>query len=793
MSLTASMWTGVSGMLAHGDKMNVIGNNIANVNTIGFKSQRMDFSDLMYVNEYNNGGLNQVGQGVSSQTIITSFSQGPYESTTNPTDLAISGSGFFQVRQPNSEQMYYTRAGNFTFNKDGYLEDPNNYILQGWEIDNSGGVTRASGGLSANTTENTSAIIGSGAPTDIKLDAWTIQPFATSEISFISKLSSDSSDLSPDPSNPFTGLVNIWDGTQPPANSNTPPIPQEAYSHQDTIEVYDEAGVKHKLTVYYDKVDSNSYEGGENGGSMWEYIVTMDPAEDMRQFAEVDPITGEVTLVDFSSTKNAGLLAAGTISFNSSGQATNQSTYTYLGSSTPTGDPNDYVEVWDEASGTNKEVAVGDPTELSNWQTAGISANGYPIVVPNFTGILDAQTSGSPRGEQYGIELSFGMKATNVSAPWSPAEGSLADLTVPPYEYNAQHSDGAPETGPQYYLVNEDYSNTANQAVVGATSSAKDKWDSAGFTVVDPTSGDTIPFTFTDYINGKYTLADITSTATGATAADATAILDYMAAEINWNSAGFTRESGGRQIAFTYAEFAAGTFTATDITGSVANPAPTGAAAAQAEAGALPTTLTISDNAFNNSLIPGTSDADKLAFLYNTANPNSGVTLDRSIFASATPANATKLTEMNNPEIQSNAMQVSDGDAANLSRTQDGYGFGYLSSYYVDEKGVLSGIYSNGITQQLFQIVMYDFTSPQNLRREGGNVYSQTLDSGDPKSGPAGVAGLGTITSNAIEQSNVDLATEFVLMITTQRGYQGNSKVVTTVDTMLESVINLKR
>jgi flagellar hook protein FlgE len=88
---------------------------------------------------------------------------------------------------------------------------------------------------------------------------------------------------------------------------------------------------------------------------------------------------------------------------------------------------------------------------------------------------------------------------------------------------------------------------------------------------------------------------------------------------------------------------------------------------------------------------------------------------------------------------------------------------------------------------------LFDFVSKQGLRREGGNLFSQTRQSGEPQSGPPALSGMGTINSNALEQSNVDLAREFVHMITTQRGFQANSKVVTTTDIMLEVVVNMKR
>ena len=111
----------------------------------------------------------------------------------------------------------------------------------------------------------------------------------------------------------------------------------------------------------------------------------------------------------------------------------------------------------------------------------------------------------------------------------------------------------------------------------------------------------------------------------------------------------------------------------------------------------------------------------------------------------------------------------------------------------MDDSGILYGVYSNGVTLPLAQVCLYDFTCQQGLRREGNNLFSQTRASGEAKSGPAGVAGLGTINSYALEQSNVDMSTEFVQMITTQRGFQSNSKAITTTDTMLETVISMKR
>ncbi|MBR3664412.1 MAG: flagellar hook basal-body protein, partial [Desulfovibrio sp.] len=88
MSLSANMWTSVSGLMTHGEKMNVIGNNLANVSTLGFKAQRADFSDFIYTDYGTTSGADQVGKGVGICALIGDFSQGGFENTNSATDLA---------------------------------------------------------------------------------------------------------------------------------------------------------------------------------------------------------------------------------------------------------------------------------------------------------------------------------------------------------------------------------------------------------------------------------------------------------------------------------------------------------------------------------------------------------------------------------------------------------------------------------------------------------------------------------------------------------------------------------
>ncbi|MGE4297829.1 MAG: flagellar basal-body rod protein FlgG [Desulfovibrionaceae bacterium] len=133
-----SLWTAATGMVAQQLNIDVISNNLANVNTVGFKKSRAEFEDLMYQDLKVAGSLTpggnriptgmQVGMGVRPTTIHKFFSQGDYQNTGNSLDLAIEGDGFFQV-DANGE-LAYTRAGSFKLDSDGNVVTANGYILQ---------------------------------------------------------------------------------------------------------------------------------------------------------------------------------------------------------------------------------------------------------------------------------------------------------------------------------------------------------------------------------------------------------------------------------------------------------------------------------------------------------------------------------------------------------------------------------------------------------------------------------------------------------------------------------------
>jgi flagellar hook protein FlgE len=124
---------------------------------------------------------------------------------------------------------------------------------------------------------------------------------------------------------------------------------------------------------------------------------------------------------------------------------------------------------------------------------------------------------------------------------------------------------------------------------------------------------------------------------------------------------------------------------------------------------------------------------------------------------------------------------------------QDGYSWGTMQSFSIDRTGTITGAFSNGITMALGQVVLADFNNPGGLMRNGENMYSTSSNSGEAVMNFASETSPSSIASGALEMSNVDLTQEFTNMIVAQRGFQANSKVITSTDEMLQEIVNLKR
>ena len=124
---------------------------------------------------------------------------------------------------------------------------------------------------------------------------------------------------------------------------------------------------------------------------------------------------------------------------------------------------------------------------------------------------------------------------------------------------------------------------------------------------------------------------------------------------------------------------------------------------------------------------------------------------------------------------------------------QNGLAFSFRTGVGFDSSGVVSALFDNGTTIPLYQIPLVNFANVDALQAETGNVFTETVNSGQAVANFAGLGGVGTVTPSALEQSTVDLSTEFANMIITQRSFSANARTITTAATELDEVVNLVR
>lgn len=224
MSILSSFNIGVTGLQAAGSSMGVIGDNIANAGTNGFKSSRAEFQDLLANSLKGIDGGDQMGSGVKLAHITPQFSQGTITRTQNITDLAINGNGFFQVDAPSGKA--YTRDGAFHFDKEGYMVNGDGYKVEGFQPDDKGQITNKAG--------------------PIKLGNTNIPATPTTEVKMSMNL--DSRDA-----------IKVFDPANPDKTSN----------FNTSVTVYDSVGTARLITTYFNKAADGS----------WDYHAMTDGAD----------------------------------------------------------------------------------------------------------------------------------------------------------------------------------------------------------------------------------------------------------------------------------------------------------------------------------------------------------------------------------------------------------------------------------------------------------------------------------------------------------------------------------
>jgi flagellar hook-basal body protein len=944
MSLSSSLFTGTSGLKNMGNALQVVGNNIANLNTVGFKKGRSTFADTLYESVATQAGTDQMGRGMAVGDVSQNFSQGSFESTGNTTDLSIGGDGFFIMRQSNSENTFYTRAGNFFFNKGGELVNPEGYVVQGWELDEETGDDQ-------------------GAIKDLVLRAFTNPPKKSTQITAITNLDADALSKS-------IVLSNSWD------SSNDPNIASNQYEYPTVLKVYDSLGSTHDVTVLYDKKSDTE----------WEYVVTCNPEEDNRNSVQ--------------GTDSKGLLARGTILFSqSSGDILDitMSEFTgRLGNFNAAGinttddikyEILNYEAMPDDGYGFQFEF------DGSGWNFADVDKNGTidPTEIPakyanavvvsstsQEIRLIMNQTSAAQTDPDLIIKLAQpavgsdtigfdinkadGLHQQAIDSPQydgqakSNTKYDINDPSVMTHDSSGlgivwNPSAGATEEG-EWFWSNPEVANSAGTLVSGEAMT-----DDAGATVVMATvSAATTVLNATDMdmvasnIKTRYEGTDwdwnddvkeidfdpdysnligsntpslkvLTAGSEGAIASDtsldtpelfwrgadwsltssgavvtantligntnmsiSTASTSSSAIFNIWYAAGgsagastiaytFTTPmstASGQSIAFTMdptppKEYSNAVLTQSTAAASldayyidfdgnntqdifVTPTAGTGAAMVDGYRFTFGVDPDVPPAEYLNATLKGDkteavidldgsgneTDKDDLRFYFDDvlpSGPNTLMATDRAKI-SFNILGSTAWTEISKNDIQDtgffsfktdflggeygatetdiefNMGSTYDGVSFindSLSSTQyakssstvyqdaNGYSAGDLQGVDVASDGIITGVYSNGQLIPLFRVGLAKFLNNYGLRNEGGNLFRETRDSGGAITNKPGENGLGTIAPNSLEMSNVDISEEFVALITNQRGFQANSKTITTVDDMMSTVIQMKR
>ncbi|MBU0580958.1 MAG: flagellar hook protein FlgE [Candidatus Margulisbacteria bacterium] len=706
-----SLFAGVSGLQSHQVAMDVESNNIANVNTTGYKYSRANFSDLLAQTrsiatapQGALGGQNavQVGLGTSVSSMTRIFSQGSVQNTDKNTDVAIQGDGFFIVSPDGGNTYKYTRAGDFKFDANGNFVDNAGFITQGWLRDSTTGVVDTTAPIS-----------------DIN-----IPPGLTT------------------PANPTQEIVLK-------ANLNSGPL-IESFSPAYEVKSYP-AGTALPNPAAIDE-NGRAIASGNIGVMFNEIGEAFSLRTEQGIWASFTP-----AVVGPGAAVAAGATALD-ITFNLDDGTTKRIT-------APAG-------------------AVGD-TSLANANRfmAAINAqSGVTGVIATVStlGELTLTNSNSNAAASHNINFVDTLGTTGIAV--------TAAKTAYKYQYNPTSAITTAGTDPKTFTtmadLREALENQAravdldgnlsfdNAIEISVNNQGKFKITNTGTGADDYDVDLKITGLSTSSIteNERFTTNMVALNSLLPAGSGGTAYSQSFNAATHSSSIDIFDSLGSKhtvRMEFRKTALDAATGSTWDMKVSVPSPGTIDTI--------FPYDEKIGSVRFNNDGSMATYNPPNISF-----TGNNGSAPEQQVDLSFGTANAF------------DGMTSFDALSATSGISQDGYTGGDIVGIRIDQSGSLIGSFSNGRSFALAQIGMAKFTNNEGLATEGGNVYVQTANSGNPIIGTAATAGRGFIQSSALEASNVDLSTALTQLIIIQRGYQANGKTITTSDQLLQTLIGLK-
>lgn len=740
-----SLWSGVSGLQAHQVAMDVEGNNIANVNTTGYKYSRVSFADQMSQTSKTatgpagtKGGTNamQVGLGSTTQTATKVFTSGSIENTSVPTDIAINGDGFFVTSIDGGKTYAYTRNGEFKFDGAGNLVNNSGYIVQGWARD-----------------ENTNQVDVTAPIQNIKIDpAMTIEAKATSTVTVKANLDSGN-DIGIHKSviSSLDSFHNAYDknenGTTITSAAGVTPITYES----------DEEHSEDSTTDYKFDASGNIIERGVDAGVLFDSNGdAISLRENQGIWVSYKDAQYSATITDTSATNYDFVLNGENITVSTSATSAEENA-TQLVSA---------INAYTNTTGVTA-TANGAAITLTNDNNIGTSANSKNIHLSGTVpGGMAATTVETARYYQYtdSIPNPDPGAATNTARTFTSTE----DLRY------------AMQTDAEYIInnVNRDSTKYPNNATVAVTVNNKGQFQIQKTSASDTSPG--LDISITGY-------SDSTTDPAIAENSSFTSIMKAMNGVITEDNAYRTSQElnvashsssievfdslGSRHtltIDYTKAR-SSDTGTEWAIKVSVAEP------------GEINDTGTGPKNIVTGYVRFDDSGALSTYSPYNiTYTPNNGAAAKQNI-------------KLDFGQVGGyDGLHSYDDDSSTGDMNRDGYPGGDLKDKEIDQAGNIIGKFTNDESLILGKISLAKFSNNEGLQSEGGNMFTSTANSGEPIVGAADTSGRGSISSSSLEMSNVDLSRSLTQLIVVQRGFQANSKTITTSDEMLNTLLQLK-
>jgi flagellar hook protein FlgE len=712
--MVRSLYDGISGLRNMQVGLDVAANNIANVNTTGFKAGRITFKESMAQllrgasrPPGNAGGTNpmQIGLGMAIGSIDTIMTQGNMQSTGQITDLALEGTAWFAYS--NGEGTFYSRNGGLQYDSQGKMVCPTNgYVLQGMMA-------------GADGTFPIGSKIG-----DIRIPFGEKAPAnATKVVSYACNLDSDSEGLGTvvHTNAFFANVVDHGAGGAGDTLTSLHDSSGNALGIQagDTLTVtaYDGLGVAHSVSRVV------------NAGAAPDTVA--DIVTDINTAVLAASGTGGAASLTANGSIAVSLMGSGTNAFNLS-----------VHSSRP--GSNSYVS---NAFSFGASILTGDAApKFSDQLRAPAQATDLLGQVYDSSG----QLLGFEVGDPITINGSVGGK-TIPSAPLVYAAGTTMQNVLDSIQsaFLLPKFDGTPQNN---LSVSMDLADTPDNRIPDGSIAIRGQKEKAfslndvSLTATNSNNNAVSPTRF----NANAGMTEIQTARD--TAQHSTSIVVYD-------------ESGDAHTMTT-------TFTNTGTPGQwlwqiTMN-------GGESIMGGNTGKLTFGQD---GSPSAWTFDDNTTKFRFDPMNGSNEVDVNLDI---GSPGSFTGITQFRST-------------TTTAARDQDGYPMGKLQEISIDEYGVVKGIYTNGVNKTMAQIYLADFTNPAGLLKQDNGMFAKSDNSGEAVMQLPGIGTPTKIKPGALEMSNVDLATEFTNMITVQRGYQANARVITTSDAMLQELVQLIR